>query len=140
MHVILVNTTTNVVDNVISADSAERAQEFYPDYLCIVRGDSDPVGPGDGYLALTGTFTPCPPPPQVPRQAISKLDFLSRFTQQQRISIRSAGANNAVVGDAMYMLDLAENVRIDHDDTIFFVNYLAQVGLIASSDAERILS
>ena len=39
-----------IVENCICADSVARAQQFYPDYICIERvGDLTQYGPGDLY-------------------------------------------------------------------------------------------
>ena len=55
MDVILINQTTGVVDNVICADSVARAQQFYPDHLCVERQPGEPVGPG--YVTRDGGQT-----------------------------------------------------------------------------------
>lgn len=136
MHVALIG-ADGVIINVITADDVERAQQFYPDVLCVERGDDVTAGPGDSYAS--GVWTPAAPV-VLPVPPITKLDFLSRFTQAQRITISAQRTTDAVVGDAMYMLDLADNVDVTHADTIAFVEYIASKGWISTDDAQRILS
>lgn len=136
MHVALVD-ANGVLVNIIAADSVERAQEFYPDFTCVERDDDTSIDPGDIYK--DGVWTRVEKP-TLPRGPISKLAFLSLFTQEQRVAIRAARNTDAIVGDAMYMLDLADNVDLSHADTINFVNYMASAGFIGQDDAQRILS
>ncbi len=135
MHVALIG-QDGVCVNVITADSVERAQVFYPEMLCVERPDEVQAGPGDQYADGVWTQAPATPMPPAP---ISKLTFLSRFTQAQRVAIRAARDTDAIVGDAMYMLDLADVVDTTHADTVAFVNYMAQAGFIAQADVARIL-
>ena len=124
-----------VIENCISADSTERAQQFYPDYTCIERTEElNQFGIGDLYNA--GVFTKSPPKPPV-LYPISRLDFLRRFTAQQRISIRET--DDPIIKDALQMLDLAEQIELDDQDTVFFVNYLVTQNLITEEDSLRIL-
>jgi len=125
----------SVIENCISADSTERAQQFYPDYTCIERTELlSQFGIGDLYNA--GVFTKSPPKPPI-LYPISRLTFLRRFTAQQRIAIRAQ--EDAVIKDALQMLDLAEEVKLDDQDTVFFVNYLVTQNLITEEDSLRIL-
>ncbi len=124
-----------VVENCICADSTERAQQFYPAYICIERTpELSQYGPGDLYDGSSfskATVILLPPPP------VSRLEFLRSFTAQQRIAIRAA--NDPIIVDALQLLDLAEEINLQDSDVIFFVNYCANQGYIAQADAERIL-
>lgn len=54
MDVLLIK--DGVVANCICADSVERAQTFYPDYLCMERTEAlRGCGPGDLYDGVTFT-------------------------------------------------------------------------------------
>ena len=90
-------------------------------------------GPGDLY---DGTAFSKAPRVNVP-VPLTRLEFLRRFTPQQRISIRAS--NDPVIQDGMGLLDLAQEVRVDDPDTVFFVGYLVQQNLITQADADRIL-
>lgn len=132
MDVLLIK--NGVVENCICADSVARAQQFFPDYLCIERDDAlREFGPGDLYDGTTFSKAPRVVQP-VP---LTRLEFLRRFTPQQRINIRAS--NDPVIQDGMGLLDLAQEVRVDDPDTQFFVGYLVQQGLITQADADRIL-
>ena len=133
MDVLLIQ--AGIVADCICADSIERAQQFYPDFTCMQRPD----GVGTGWTFDGATFA-APVEVPVPRMPITKRAFLDRFTQAQRIAIRTARDSDPIVGDAMYMLDLADDVDLTNADTIAFVGYLAQANLIAPSDVEGILS
>lgn len=132
MDVLLIK--NGVVENCICADSVARAQQFFPDHLCIERTEAlRKWGPGDLYDGAAFSKAPRLVQP-VP---LTRLEFLRRFTPQQRISIRAS--NDPVIQDGMGLLDLAQEVRVDDTDTVYFVNYLAQQNLITQADADRIL-
>lgn len=133
MNVFLIK--DGVIENCILADSTERAQQFYPDYTCIEQTEFlNQFGIGDFYDA--DVFIKSPPKPPI-LYPISRLDFLRRFTAQQRIDIRSN--DDPIIKDALQMLDLAEQIELDDQDTVFFVNYLVTQNLITEEDSLRIL-
>ena len=124
-----------VVENCICADSVARAQQFYPHHICIERtGDLAQFGPGDLYDGVDFSKAPVVVLPPGP---VSRLEFLRRFTAQQRISIRAA--NDPVIVDALQLLDLAEDVNLQDPDVGYFVNHCASQGYITQADADRIL-
>lgn len=124
-----------VVENCICADSVARAQQFYPDHICIERaGDLVQYGPGDLYDGVNFSKAPVVVLPPGP---VSRLEFLRRFTAVQRISIRAA--NDPVIVDALSLLDLAEDVNLQDPDVEYFVNHCANQGYITQADADRIL-
>ena len=71
---------------------------------------------------------------------LTKLEFLRKFTAQERIAIRSAAQSDPIIFDAMELLNLAEFVSLTDTDTINLVGYLAMVGIIASNRVSEILS
>ena len=124
-----------VIENCICAENVDRAQMFYPDYTCIERIDTNSqFGLNDLYDGVN--FTKAAPPPAV-FVPISRLDFLRKFTVQQRIAIRQS--TDLLILDAVHMMDLAEQIELDDPDTIYFVNYLATQSFITIEDANRIL-
>lgn len=89
----------------------------------------DDIEPGDIYAA--GAFVKA----QRPAQPITKLQFLRRFTAEERIAIRAS--SDPIIVDFMALLDLAEEVRVDDPDTTAAVAYLTAMGLLAAGrDAE----
>ena len=124
-----------IVENCICADSVARAQQFYPDYICIERTpELSQYGPGDLY---DGTDFSKAPVVILPPGPVTRLEFLRRFSAQQRIAIRAA--NDPVIVDGLQLLDLAEDVNLQDPDTVYFVNYCADQGYISTADANRIL-
>lgn len=80
----------------------------------------------------------------VPAREISGVSYLRRFTQAERIAIRSAAAGSAVLDDYLKLLDItiAQGgvVNLDDPDTIAAVNMLESVGLIATGRAAEVLA
>ena len=98
---------------------------------------------GIGYSYINEELTP-PEVPEIitptpePVLIISKLEFLRRFTAEERIAIRAS--TNPIIVDFMELLNLAENVRLDDADTIAGVNYLESLTLLAVGRAAIILT
>ena len=69
---------------------------------------------------------------------LTKLQFLRRFTTAERIAIRAS--TNPVIVDFMQLLDLAQDVRLDDQDTVAGVKYLESMTLIGNGRAAEILS
>lgn len=128
MNVLIIDSDTLTVTNVICADSVQRAREFFPGFECREQsGLAAQAGPG---WKLTNNGWEAPEPVGQAPQSMTRLQFLQKFTQAQRIAIREAAKTDAVIADAMQMVDLAESVDPAHPDTVMFVGYLAQQGLI----------
>jgi hypothetical protein len=122
------------VDNCICADSVARAQQFFPDHICIERTDAlRGFGPGDLYDGQN--FSKAPYVRVI--VPVTRLEFLRRFTSEQRIAIRAS--NDPLIIDGRELLDMATDVSADDPDTIRYVRYLQQQGFISASDADRIL-
>jgi hypothetical protein len=69
---------------------------------------------------------------------LTQLDFLRRFSAQERISIRAS--DDPVVMDFLHLLSMAKWIRLDDADTLGGLAYLEHVGLLASGRAEAILA
>jgi len=122
------------VDNCICADSVARAQQFYPDHICIERTDDlRGFGPGDLYDGTN--FSKAPYVRVI--VPVTRLEFLRRFTPEQRIAIRAS--TDPIIIDGRELLDMASDVSADDPDTIMYVRYLQQQGFISAEDADRIL-
>lgn len=74
MNVLLI--LNGKVENCISADSVERAQQFYPDHICLEQTGSE----GIGYGYADGVFTAPEPPPIVVSKILTHLEFRRLFT------------------------------------------------------------
>ena len=88
-----------------------------------------------GQVYVDGTFVQ--PPPVT---ALSRRDFLARFTQAERIAIRTAMASDPIIEDANQLMTLADYISIDDTDAVQYVGYLAQQGLIDAARVAEILA
>lgn len=70
---------------------------------------------------------------------ITKLEYLRRFTSQERVTIRAAAKVEPVLEDYMALLELAEDIDTKDPDTVAAVNMLEIAGLIAPGRAVEIL-
>lgn len=70
----------------------------------------------------------------------TKLAYLRRFTQDERIAIRSAAPQSAQLADYLELLALAEEVKSDDPDIITALTMLEGTGLLAAGRAQEILN
>lgn len=70
---------------------------------------------------------------------LSRLEFLRRFTAQERITIRQKAQTDAVIFDAVEMINLADYVSLLDSDTINLVYYLSNIGVITPERTLEIL-
>ena len=114
------------VDNVIVGDPAD-----FPD-LTDVTGTSTAPGHIDNG---DGTFSP--PASQPP--SWSSLDFLRRFTQPERVTVRTAAKQDAVIEDFLALVNKADTVHSDDADVIAGMQYLVDQGHITATRRDEIL-
>ena len=69
----------------------------------------------------------------------TKLEYLRRFTQDERIAIRAAAKTSPQLEDYLLLLELAEDVRSNDPDIIAALTMLESVGLIGDGRAAEIL-
>lgn len=74
-----------------------------------------------------------------PLYVMSKLQFLERFTAEERIAIREASKTNPYVEDFLELLNAASEVNVQYQPTIDAVNALASLGLISSNAIATLL-
>lgn len=141
MEVILIK--DGCVENVICADSVERAQQFYPDHQCVERTpELAQVGPG--YTYADGVWTE--PVPVVVEQdwRITRLAFLNRFTDAEAIGIDLASQGVTVEAAAMRRyqkkVDAATFIDLSDPATRNGVIALEDVGLLADGRSDEILN
>lgn len=136
MRVLLIK--DGVVDNVIHADSVERAAMFYPEHECVEQTES--IGPG--WRRIDGAWSPPPPPPPQPRR-VTQFAFITRFTDAEAVAIDLASQGATVEAASMrrYMAKVNAATYIDLDDpaTRGGVQALEAVGLIGPGRAAQIL-
>ena len=73
-------------------------------------------------------------------RTITKLQYLRRFTNAERIAIRTATKAEPVLEDYMALLELAEEINLDDPDTGGALAMLEASGLIAVGRAAEILA
>ena len=80
-----------------------------------------------------------PTAPSGPR-TMTKLGYLRRFTVEERVAIRAAAAQNAVLADYLQLMELAQDINTGDPDTVAAVTMLEQAGLIATGRANEVLN
>ena len=70
----------------------------------------------------------------------TKLEYLRRFTQDERIAIRTAAKQVPALEDYVALLELATEVRSDDPDIIAALQMLEGAGLIGAGRAQEILN
>ena len=73
-------------------------------------------------------------------RTLTKLEYLRRFTVDERVAIRAAAEQNAVLADYLQLMELAQDINTGDADTIAAVTLLEQAGLIAAGRAQEILN
>ena len=70
----------------------------------------------------------------------TKLEYLRRFTQEERIAIRGAAKVVSELEDYLQLLELASEVRSDDPDIAAALAMLEGAGLIGAGRAQEILN
>ena len=83
--------------------------------------------------------SPDAPEPEPTGKVMTKLEYLRRFSQDERIAIRTVAASNPVLADYMALLELATEIDTDDPDTQAAVMMLEGAGLIAAGRGVEIL-
>lgn len=73
-------------------------------------------------------------------RTLTKLEYLRRFTVEERVAIRAAAEQNAVLADYLQLMELAQDINTSDADTVAAVTMLEQAGLIAVGRAQEILN
>ena len=73
-------------------------------------------------------------------RTLTKLEYLRRFTVDERVAIRAAAEQNAVLADYLQLMELAQDINTGDADTIAAVTVLEQAGLISDGRAQEILN
>lgn len=123
----------NIVVNAIEADSEFISNLSGYDHKIL----TDNYGIGFSYI--NGVFSePELQPVGSNGISLTQLEFLRRFSAEERIAIRSS--DNPIIVDFLHLLNLAQEIKTDDPDTIAGVNYLETLNLIAEGRAAEILA
>ncbi len=81
-------------------------------------------------------------PVDVPVKAMTwtKLEYLRRFSQDERIAIRTAAKTVPQLEDYLQLMELATEVRSDDPDVVSALQMLEGAGLIGAGRAQEILN
>lgn len=79
-------------------------------------------------------------PVPINSKILSRLEFLHRFTAEERVAIRQASTTDPIIYDFLDLLYQAQEVRADDADTRAGLQYLETKGLLASGRATEILT
>lgn len=71
-------------------------------------------------------------------EAITKLSFIRRFSLSERIHMTSS--DDPIIQDGLLMLQVAEDIDLNDEDTVSFVLYARDNGYITTERAEEILT
>lgn len=74
------------------------------------------------------------------KTGLTKLEFLNRFTAEERIGIRTAAQASPAIADYLAMLDAAQDVSLIDPTTIAGAQALEAAGLIGAGRAAQILA
>lgn len=75
-----------------------------------------------------------------PTKVWTKIAYLRRFTQEERVAIRSAAKVVPELEDYLALLELADEVRSDDSDIASALAILEGAGLIGAGRAQEILN
>ena len=70
--------------------------------------------------------------------SLTKLMFLTRFTIQERIAIRTS--TDPIVNDVMSLFDAASYISVSDANTVQGIQYFVTVGLLTAERAQEILA
>lgn len=79
------------------------------------------------------------PKTNVTPRILTRLQFLEKFTIQERIAIREAAKTNPIVFDILELLNLATDIDLDNPTCIQSIQYFYSVGLLSSQRVTEIL-
>ena len=85
-------------------------------------------------------WTPETPADEPVSRTLTKLEYLRRFTVEERVAIRAASEQNPVLADYLQLMELAQEINTGDPDTIAAVTMLEQVGLLAEGRAQEVLN
>lgn len=90
-----------------------------------------------GYLEFVSSGTGTA---SIPKPPMTRFEFLSRLTTQQRIAIRTSALSDPILQDALSMLDCAQEISTSNQFTIDMINYCVYKGLLTEQDTITILA
>lgn len=131
----LVNSNTNIVENVIVADVYWQPPQGFS---AVLLNTDEPCLIGQAYDANGQTrFIGVPP---VTPKVYTAYQFLLRFTSDERAAFRTAAETDQNVADFQQLAGAAQEIYTDDPMTIAGMDYLVSVGLLTQKRKSEILS
>lgn len=124
----------NVVENIIIAESVQQASTMFPAYVCLQTRSE-----GVGYLYSPGTDS-FSAPAQENKIALSRYEFISRFTSSELAAIYTRAATDANTLVFVKKLELSGEVQLNNPEVSQGLDYLIAVGVIQSARKAQILA
>lgn len=123
----LARISNGIVENVIVGEPSE-----FSDLVDVTDKKAGPghIDNGDG------TFSP----PEPPTPSWGSLEFLRRFTRDERIAVRTAAKNDPVVEDMLSLIDKSDSIKANDPDVVQGMQYLVDQGHITASRRNAILA
>lgn len=123
----------NIVSATVETRAATREHWEAQGYLVVNDAHASIGDDWDG-----SEFTPQPTPPMA--TSMSVLDFLSRFSSEERTAVRATAKVVPAIDDFLFLLQMAGGVNTTDARTIAGVNALESGGLLAPGRAAEILA
>ena len=79
------------------------------------------------------------PEPEKQNPIMTRLEFMRRFTMQERIATRAATLSDPILADVHALLELNQEVNLDDADTQMAVGYMAQLKILTPERVAEIL-
>lgn len=110
----------------------------------LMRYTADAVVEWQGCELATCTHDIVPDPaaaPPAPAAQIewTKVEFLRRFSAQERIAIRTLAKDNPMIDDFMQLMSEAPSIHNDDRDVLQALAYLTHLGVLAAGRAAEIV-
>jgi hypothetical protein len=134
---------SNIVTNIVVIETPEELAKFEAENHHVELLDyphEKAAGIDWSWDPITGIFSPPPPPPIVEVWVIPSLMFRNRFTFQEKVNIANAAKTDTIV--EVFSADLNANpeVNLQGEETVYAVNYLADIDVIAKDRVDVILA
>lgn len=70
---------------------------------------------------------------------VSKLEFLTKFTSEERITARQMASSDPIIDDFFRLLELSEEIDLSHPMVISGLYYLVSINILTESRVNEIL-
>jgi len=75
-----------------------------------------------------------------PSRVVTKLDYLRRFTSEERIAIKTLALQVPQLADYLYLMELSTEIDLDDDDLKSALGMLEATGILAEGRSSEILN